>query len=120
MSGYKELNVWKQSYSLVLITYKLTKLFPKDELYGLTSQMRRASISIPSNISEGSKRSSKKDFCQFLRTAQGSGAELETQLLLSRDLNYISDKEYNEAAILLEATMRMLTGLVNKLSTSDK
>lgn len=120
MSGYKELNVWKQSYSLVLLVYTLTKLFPKDEVYGLTSQMRRASVSIPSNISEGSKRSSKKDFCQFLRIAQGSGAELETQLLLSKDLNYISDKEYTEANLLLEGTMKMLTGLINKLSTSDK
>jgi four helix bundle protein len=82
--------------------------------------MRRASVSIPSNISEGSKRSSKKDFCQFLRITQGSGAELETQLLLTKDWNYISNKEYNEATILLEAIMRMLTGLINKLLTSDK
>ena len=120
MSGYKDLNVWRQSYSLVLVIYRISKTFPKDEVYGLTSQMRRSSVSIPSNISEGSKRSSKKDFCQSLRIAQGSGAELETQLLLTKDLNYISDKEYTEATILLEATMKMLTGLINKLSTSDQ
>ena len=120
MSTYKELAVWQKSYSLVLFIYKISKKFPREKLYGLSSQMRRASISIPSNISEGSKRSSNKDFCQFLRIAQGSGAELETQLLLTKDLNYISDKEYAEIIILLETVMRMLTGLINKLSTSNK
>ena len=120
MSGYKELNVWKQSYSLVLLIYAITKNFPKEEIYGLVSQMRRSSISIPSNIAEGSKRSSKKDFCQFLKIAQGSGAELETQLLLSKDLQYISEKDCKEASTLLESVMKMLTGLINKLSTSDK
>lgn len=119
MSTYKELVVWKKSYSLVLLIYKITKI-PKEECYGLTSQIRRASISLPSNIAEGSKRATKKDFCQFLRVAQGSGAELETQLLLAQDLNYIENKEYLEADILLSEIMKMLTGLINKLSTSNQ
>ena len=120
MSTYKELIVWKKSYSLVLLIYKITKKFPKDESYGLTSQIRRASISLPSNIAEGSKRGTRKDFCQFLRVAQGSGAELETQLLLAQDLNYIGNKEYSETNLLLNEIMKMLTGLINKLSTSNQ
>lgn len=80
MNGYKNLDVWKKSFELAKVVYTTTKHFPKEELYGLVSQIRRAVVSLPSNIAEGSKRSSRKDFCQFLRIAQGSGAELETQL----------------------------------------
>ena len=120
MSTYKDLNVWKTSYKLVLCIYALSKKFPKDEIYGLTSQIRRSSVSIPSNIAEGSKRSSKKDFCHFLVIAQGSGAELETQLLLVRDLEYITEAEYNELIVLLDSVMKMLTVFIKKLSTSNQ
>ncbi len=82
MSSYKDLDVWKKSFELCVDIYTTTKSFPKEELYGLTSQIRRASLSIPSNISEGSKRG-QKEFLQFLKIAHGSGAETETQLLLA-------------------------------------
>jgi four helix bundle protein len=81
--GFKSLVVWQKSMALADVVFHLTKRFPREELYGLTSQMRRAAISIPSNIAEGSRRSSKKDYVQFLRIACGSAVELETQLLLA-------------------------------------
>ncbi len=120
MSTYKDLEVWKQSYSFCLVVYRLSAKFPNDEVYGLTSQIRRAAVSIPANISEGSKRLSKKDFCHFLVIAQGSGAELETHFLLAKDLGYIKDEEYTQVVTLLEPIMKMLTGFIKKLSTSNK
>ena len=88
MNGYKNLDVWKNSFELSFSLYTITRSFPKEEIYGLTSQIRRAAVSISSNIAEGSKRATKKNlkknFCQFLRIAQGSGAESETQLLLAK------------------------------------
>lgn len=120
MSTYKDLNVWNLSYKLALLVYGVTRNFPKDEVYGLSSQIRRAAISIPSNIAEGSKRATKKDFSQFLRIAQGSGAELEVQLLLAKDLGYINNLEYTEITSLLDSVMKMLTMFIKKLSTSNK
>ncbi len=120
MSKYKDLTVWEVSYKLTLSVYRLTNKFPREEIYGLTSQIRRASVSIPSNIAEGSKRGSKKDFCHFLVIAQGSGAELETQLLLSKDLDYITITEYNELIFLLDSVMKMLTVFIKKLSTINQ
>lgn len=87
--SFKDLIVWQKSYELVLEIYKITKNFPKDEIYGLTQQMRRAAVSIPSNISEGYGRQYNKEYRQFLAMAYGSLCELETQYLLSVDLNYI-------------------------------
>src|SRR3989344_5311138 len=84
IASYKELIVWQKSVELVEHIYHLTKKFPKEEVYGLVSQMRRASVSIPSNIAEGRLRRSKKDFIQFLQIAFGSGAELETQIIISK------------------------------------
>ena len=117
MSTYRDLNVWKISYKFVLAVYVVTKKFPKDEVYGLTSQIRRSAVSIPSNIAEGSKRRSEKDFCHFLVIAQGSGAELETQLLIVEDLEYITEAEYTELTSLLDSVMKMLTVFIKKLST---
>lgn len=116
MSSYKELIVWQKSYSLTLQIYSLTKTFPKEELFSLVSQMRRASISIPSNIAEGNSRVSKKDHLQFIRIAYGSGAELETQLQLSKDLGYLKNEEYTKIASLLSEVMRMLNALMASLS----
>lgn len=82
--GFKSLIVWQKSMDLADKVFQLTKKLPKDEQYGLTSQMRRAAVSIPSNIAEGSRRTSKKDYVQFLRIASGSAVELETQLLLTQ------------------------------------
>jgi len=91
--SFKDLIVWRKSYELVLEIYKITKNFPKDEIYGLTQQMRRAAVSIPSNISEGYGRQYNKEYRQFLAMAYGSLCELETQYLLSVDLNYIKRNE---------------------------
>lgn len=115
---YKELIVWQKSYKLTLLIYSLTKKFPKEELYSIVSQIRRAVVSIPSNIAEGYCRSGRREYVQFLQIAFASGAELETQLLISRDLKYISNKDFNEANSLLEEVMKMLNSLISKIRTS--
>lgn len=115
---YKELIVWQKSYKLSLLVYELTKSFPKEELYAIVSQIRRAVISIPSNIAEGYCRQSKKEYVQFLQIAFASGAELETQLLIARDLSYISTKRFDEVNSLLEEVMKMLNSLISKIRFS--
>lgn len=116
MKSYKELIVWQKSYDLTLKIYAVSKKFPKEEMFGLTSQIRRASVSIPSNIAEGSARAGTKEFIQFLRVAYGSGAELETQLLLCKDLNLINEGEYTTINSLLTEVMKMLNALMAKLN----
>ena len=116
MTYYKELIVWKKSYELGLDVYKVTKSFPVEEKYGIISQMRRCAISIPSNIAEGSKRSTKKDYRSFILIALGSSAELETQISFSRDLKYL---KVEDAVILLsklDEVMKMLTSMAAKLA----
>ena len=103
------LEAWKKSMMLVKEVYQLTKSFPKDETFGLTSQMRRAAISIPSNIAEGAARSGKKEFSQFLNIARGSLSELETQSLIAVDIGYF--KKENEIFTLLDKVSRLITGL---------
>jgi four helix bundle protein len=115
MQSYKELIVWQKSFLLTLLVYKLTKMFPKDEVYGLSSQMRRAAVSIPSNIAEGYARKSKKDYCNFIRTAFASGAELETQLLIAKSPGYLSEDNFIEVMNLLTEVMKMLYRLKEKL-----
>lgn len=115
---YKELIVWQKAYELSLLVYKLTKSFPKEELYALVSQIRRATISIPSNIAEGYCRQRKLEYIQFLQIAFASGAELETQLLIVKDLKYISAKDFEKANSLLEEIMKMLNSLISKIKTS--
>jgi four helix bundle protein len=100
---------------LVLLIYKLTERLPKEEIYGLISQMRRASVSIPSNIAEGSRRSSRKDFRNFLLNAYGSGAELETQLEIAERLQLFKNENYSETKNLLSEVMRMLNSLTSEL-----
>lgn len=115
INSYKELIVWQKSFDLVKKIYKLTDNFPKSEIYGLTSQMRRAAISIPSNIAEGFVRKHTKEFSQFISIAFGSGAELETQLLLAKDLNFVSEGEFKNLDNLLSEIMKMLNSLLAKL-----
>lgn len=115
---YKELVVWQKSYQLSLLIYKLTSKFPKNEIYSLVSQMRRAVISIPSNIAEGYCRYSKKEYAQFLQIAFGSGAELETQLIIAKDLRYLSSNEHGQANELLIEVLKMLNSLVRKIRSS--
>jgi four helix bundle protein len=100
---------------LVMIIYDLTSNFPKEEVYGLSSQIKRCCVSIPSNIAEGSRRFSKKDFKHFLTIAYGSGAELETQLELAKRLKFIEDKSYQKAESLLIEIMKMLNKLIRNL-----
>jgi len=109
---HKDLDVWKKSMTLAKEVYKLTKSFPKEEIYGLASQMRRAAVSIPSNIAEGAGRNSDKEFIQFLYVSLGSLAELETQLLLSKELGLPKTNELDER---VERTRRMLLGLIRYL-----
>ena len=108
---YKKLKVWQKAMKLVVHVYKATKNFPKHEQYGLISQMRRSVISIPSNIAEGHGRNSDKEIVRYLDIARGSIFELDTQIEISRQLNYINPKEFNIIFGLLDETSRMLTGL---------
>jgi four helix bundle protein len=115
--SYKDLKVWQKAIDLVLAVYKLTEKFPKSELYNLTSQMRRAAISIPSNIAEGRRRGFKKEFLHFLLNAYGSGAELETQIEIAKKLPKLKDLDYNEVDSLLNEVMKMLNRITNKLTS---
>ncbi len=115
IKSYKDLIVWQKSIELVIEIYKLTKNFPKDEIYGLTSQIRRASVSIPSNIAEGFSRRHRKEYSQFIRIAFGSGAELETQLIISKKLKHSNDNEYQKIDSLLIEIMKMLNSLNSAL-----
>jgi four helix bundle protein len=115
VQSYKDLEVWQKSVSLVTAIYELTKAFPRDELYTLVSQIRRAAISIPSNIAEGRGKRSTRDFIRFLSIAYGSAAELETQLIISSNLNYISVEQLNPLSEEINRICRMLNGLQTSL-----
>lgn len=113
MKWHHNLDVWKRSIELVIEIYKVTERFPRQEIYGLTQQMRRAAVSIPSNIAEGAGRKSTKEFVQFLSTAQGSIAELETQLLIAGKLGYA--KAASSVLKELDEISRMVIGLQGSL-----
>lgn len=119
IQSYKELIVWQKSISLCEKVYKLTEDFPKSEIYGLTSQIRRAVVSIPSNIAEGRYRGTRKDFVQFLRIAYGSTAELETQLEIARLLKYINESNNREIGILITEISKILLVMIKKLSANS-
>ncbi len=119
INSYKDLIVWQKAIELVVNIYKLTDTFPKQEIYSLTSQIRRASVSIPSNIAEGRHRGTRKDFVQFLRIAYGSGAELETQLVIAKKLCFGQELDYNKAESQLEEVMKMLNSMILKLKASS-
>ena len=119
IQSYKDLEVWKKSVSLTLEIYKLTLKFPKEELYGLTIQIRRAIVSLPSNIAEGRSRGHVNEFIQFLKIAYGSGAELETQLIIAKEMGYITEKDYLSSTEKLSEIMRMLNGLISKLKPNN-
>jgi four helix bundle protein len=115
MKTYKDLIVWEKSIQLVLETYKLTDKFPKEEIFGLTSQIRRAVISIPSNIAEGKMRGGDIEFKRFLSISFASGAELETQLIIAKKLPKTEKLDYNKVDPLLEEVMKMLNKLISSL-----
>ncbi len=113
--NYRELIVWQKAMDLVELVYQATKLFPKEEVYGLTNQVRRAAVSIPSNIAEGQARNSTAQFKNFLSIAQGSRAEVETQIIIAQRLGYILPQEANQILNLSEEIKRMIHSLVAKL-----
>lgn len=116
MKNYKELQVWQRAFSLSVAVYKLTKMYPKEELFGLVSQMRRCSVSVFSNIAEGHGRGSTKDFKRFLNMALGSCNELEGQLLISAEIGYIKVDEAKPLEQECTEICKMLNGLSQKLS----
>ena len=115
ISSYKELIVWQKSYKLCALVYKVTESFPKKEDFSLTSQMRRCSLSIPSNIAEGYNRNYQKEFIQFLQIAYGSSAELETQISLAYEIGYIDKEKSEELLSLLTEVLKMLNTMLQKL-----
>src|SRR5262249_61063074 len=115
--GYKDLLVWQKGIKLVKQIYELTSVFPAEEKYGLVSQMRRAAVSIPSNIAEGQARHTTGEFVQFVSHAEGSVAELETQLRLSLELKFCRYNEFHETLALMEELRKMLNALRRRLVT---
>jgi four helix bundle protein len=116
---YKELSVWKQSFSLVIFIYKITGNFPKNELFGLISQIRRSAVSIPSNIAEGKGRKSDKAFLYFLHIANGSLFELRTQIDISYSLGYLNTEMLNDFNKQADAISKMLSSIIKKLKAKS-
>lgn len=115
MQDFRKLKVWEKSHALALAIYRTTAAFPSSEIYGLTSQIRRCSISIPSNIAEGCGRSTNGDLLRFLDIAMGSAKELEYQLLLSHELGFMSAEEHEQLTTDIAEVERMLSALISKL-----
>jgi len=118
IKSYKDLTIWQKSMDLTEEIYRLVKFLPKEETYALSDQMRRAAVSIPSNIAEGHQRNTDKDFQHFLYIAKGSNAELETQLMICKRLEYISENEAEKASHLIEEVAKMLNAFINKLTAN--
>lgn len=116
MHNYKQLKVWEKAIELVVDVYKATAEFPKEEKYGLISQMRRSAVSIPSNIAEGAGRNSDKEFCHFLSNAHGSSFELETQIIVSEKLNLLEKETCDNLCMKLSEVQRMNFTLQQKLN----
>lgn len=112
INSYKELIVWQKSIELVKNIYQLTAVFPKEEMYGIISQIRRAAVSIPSNIAEGYGRRSQKEYLQFFAIAYGSALELETQLIITKELNFAIEEKFKNAESLLNEVIKMLYVMV--------
>jgi len=119
MQDFKKLKVWEKAHSLTIDIYKITKRLPKQELYGITNQIRRASVSIATNISEGCGRESRADFARFLQIAVGSASEVEYLLLLSNDLNLLEKNEMESLNNKNVEIRMMLTKLIQKLKTDN-
>lgn len=117
MRPHHNVDVWKRSIAFVIQIYKATEFLPKDERFGLTSQLRRASVSIPANIAEGAGRKSNKEFMHFLSNAQGSASEVETELIIANGLGFLSKEELDKLTVELDDISRMITGLSNYLRT---
>ncbi len=114
IKSFTDLNTWKEAHKLVLMVYKITKDFPKEELFGLTTQLRRAVVSVTSNIAEGFSRNSYKEKLQFYSMALGSVTEVQNQILIAKDIGYISDEKFNEVDSKIITTSKLLNGLIKK------
>jgi four helix bundle protein len=114
-SDHEKLDVWKKSMKLVTEIYQISQKFPKEEIYGLTSQMRRSAISIPSNIAEGKGRHTNPEFCQFLIHARGSLLELETQLQIACNLGYLESRKSDDLKVKTVEIGKMLNGLIKAI-----
>ena len=119
MQNFKKLKVWEKSHHLTLDIYKTTQGFPKTEQYGLTSQMRRSSASIPTNIAEGTGRDGQAELARFLQISMGSASELEYQLMLSRDLNFIDENTFLKLNRNTIEVKRMLASFIKTLKTKN-
>ena len=115
METHKDLRVWQQSIEMVTSIYLMTQSFPKEEMFGLVSQLRRASVSVPSNIAEGYARGTDKEKLHFLRISSGSMSEVETQLLLSLNLGYIDQEKYNELSEIVTSVWKQLNSLISSI-----
>lgn len=116
MNNYKELKIWQKSVDLAVRIYEITKVFPKEEVYGLTSQLRRSSVSIASNIAEGAGRNSKKDFNNFLGIANGSSCELETQMIIAQRINLVDHSVHDSIQQQIEEIQKMNWSLKRSLT----
>jgi four helix bundle protein len=120
MKYHKDLDVWKRSIQLVTQIYRITETFPRSELYGLVSQIRRSAVSIPSNIAEGAGRQHKREFRQFLFVSMASSMELETQLIISENLGYISETHCENLTNELANISRMIQGLIKSIKIQEE
>lgn len=119
IQNFRDLIIWQRSIQLVQDIYQVTKIFPKEELYALTSQLRKSAISIPSNISEGFTRFHNKEYKQFLYISLGSCAELSTQIIIASKLKYLSTNNSDKLLNEIEQISRMIMSLIKKLNTND-
>lgn len=116
MKDFRTLQVWQKAHSFTLLVYRITKNFPSEERFGISSQMRRSSSSIPTNIAEGCGRDTNRDFQRFLQIAYGSANEVDYQIILSADLNYVSPEARQELSSNIAELKRMLAALIRKVS----
>ena len=119
LQSYRDLLVWKKAIQLTIDCYSFSDSFPRSETYGLTSQLRRASVSVPSNIAEGYGRGSRKEYLRFLWISQGSLKELETQILIAKSLGFVRPEAADELLIETETTGKMLGSLIRSLSRNE-
>lgn len=119
MKSFRELQVWRKAHEITMAVYAITRTFPNDERYGLTSQLRRSASSIGSNIAEGCGRRSDGEMARFLQIARGSACEVEYQVLLARDLRYLHDHEFSRLSRQADELQRMLTALIHRFRPAD-
>ena len=119
MRPHENLEVWKKSIDFVIKVYRITNTFPVEEKFGLVNQLRRASVSVAVNIAEGAARQTNKEFVNFLYITRGSLSEIETELVISRKLGFLSDQDFEMLALEIDAISRMLSGLIKRLRSNQ-